>query len=76
MQLLAVGGDQVCNHDDNCPSVANTNQADLDGDGVGNACDPVDATIALGEARIQHSSEPAQPNDGRRSRSAGTSAAG
>ena len=25
---------------DNCPDVANTDQADLDGDGIGNACDP------------------------------------
>ena len=24
---------------DNCPSVANANQADMDGDGIGNVCD-------------------------------------
>ena len=33
-------GDGVGNTGDNCPVVANTNQADLDGNGVGDACDP------------------------------------
>jgi len=55
-------GDKVCNHDDNCPSVANASQTDLDGDGIGNICDPVDATIDLGEATVQRSSNPVQPN--------------
>jgi hypothetical protein len=34
--------DGVPDKDDNCPSVANADQLDLDGDGVGRACDLVD----------------------------------
>lgn len=32
-------GDTIANNVDNCPSNRNTNQADLDGDGAGDACD-------------------------------------
>ena len=32
-------GDGICDDVDNCPSVANTDQHDLDGDGIGDACD-------------------------------------
>jgi hypothetical protein len=33
-------GDGVPNSIDNCPSTANANQSDVDGDGLGDACDP------------------------------------
>ena len=39
------GATQNC--DDNCPSVVNATQADGDGDGVGNACDPPDPPTNL-----------------------------
>ncbi len=35
-------GDGVPDTSDNCPAVANAGQDDLDGDGLGNACDPDD----------------------------------
>ena len=36
---LDVDNDGVCNAQDNCPTIVNTNQLDTDGDGFGNACD-------------------------------------
>ncbi len=38
-------GDGVPNGVDNCPTVANPDQADADGDGVGDACEAPDGTI-------------------------------
>jgi hypothetical protein len=32
-------GDGIADQNDNCPSVANTNQADVDGDSIGDVCD-------------------------------------
>jgi len=36
-------GDGVCGDVDNCPALANADQADVDGDGTGDACDPGDS---------------------------------
>lgn len=37
--------DRVLDGSDNCPSASNTDQADTDGDGIGNVCDqPVPVT--------------------------------
>jgi len=40
--LVDTDADGVLDGDDNCPAVANTSQADVDRDGIGDACDTVD----------------------------------
>jgi hypothetical protein len=35
-------GDGFCESIDNCPTVANSNQIDVDGDGIGDMCEPDD----------------------------------
>lgn len=41
-------GDGVIDRDDNCPDVANADQADADGDGIGDLCDPTSGVSATG----------------------------
>jgi hypothetical protein len=48
-------GDGICNADDDCPTVANPSQRDLDGDGIGDLCDPDDAPLAVRQARLKKS---------------------
>jgi hypothetical protein len=38
--------DGVLDASDNCPAIVNTDQADADGDGLGNVCDPTNDTVA------------------------------
>jgi photosystem II stability/assembly factor-like uncharacterized protein len=46
-------GDGVCDAVDNCPSVPNPNQRDLDGDGLGDVCDPMDGTVTVSLATLK-----------------------
>jgi parallel beta-helix repeat protein len=48
-------GDLICSADDNCPTVANPGQEDLDNDGIGNVCDGNDAAINLTQAKFKKS---------------------
>ena len=45
-------GDGVGDHIDNCPTVANAGQQDGNSNGVGDACDPEPAFVALTPARL------------------------
>jgi hypothetical protein len=44
--IVDADGDGIADDFDNCPSVANADQADVDGDGVGDVCEPFDHTTA------------------------------
>jgi len=49
-------GDTLCDFQDNCPSDANADQTDSDGDGVGNVCDtacPAGDAFSLGRIRLR-----------------------
>jgi hypothetical protein len=48
-------GDGVCDANDDCPDVPNPDQSDVDRDGLGDACDPVDGTLDLASARVRRS---------------------
>ena len=55
-------GDGICSADDNCPTVANADQKDLDHDGIGNVCDPEDALINLTQAKLKRDTGHARHN--------------
>jgi hypothetical protein len=46
-------GDGICDGDDGCPDAADPTQSDLDGDGIGDACDVVDAPLELTHALLR-----------------------
>ena len=46
-------GDGICDADDNCPSVANADQHDIDGDTVGDVCDANDGDFNVLRVKVR-----------------------
>jgi hypothetical protein len=55
-------GDGICSQNDNCPTVANPGQQDLDNNGVGDACDANDGSLNLTQAKFKRDTNPANHN--------------
>lgn len=60
--LLDADGDGVCDADDNCPATPNASQRNSDagtaaGDGLGDACDPIDADLNLLRVKIRQNTQ-------------------
>lgn len=64
-----VDGDGLCGADDNCPALANADQVDRDGDGLGDVCDPHDADLNVVRLTVKQNSIP--PDDNSRIKSKG-----
>ena len=46
-------GDMVCDGVDNCPADPNPDQSDVDADGIGDVCDPVDGVIMQAKVSLR-----------------------
>jgi hypothetical protein len=51
-------GDGLCDADDDCPADVDPEQRDLDGDGIGDVCDPDDAALDVGFLRARRTGRP------------------
>lgn len=60
--FLDTDGDGVPDQIDNCPEVPNPDQRDIDGDGLGNACDEFDGTVRPTHVQVRRSTSSRQPN--------------
>jgi len=52
-------GDGILDVNDDCPSVPNATQDDSDGDGLGDACDAIDASLLVSRVNIRPAPSPA-----------------
>ena len=60
--VIDTDGDGVPDQIDLCPTVPDPDQRDLDGDGLGNACDPVDGTVRPTSLQVRRSTSSQRPN--------------
>ncbi|MEN0047155.1 MAG: LamG-like jellyroll fold domain-containing protein [Bacteroidota bacterium] len=56
-------GDGICDEDDNCPTSANTDQANFDGDSLGDICDPDDDNDGVPDAIDAFPKDPSESSD-------------
>jgi hypothetical protein len=55
-------GDGICDALDNCPTLVNPSQSDIDGDLAGDACDDADAVLVLSRLEIKADTSASRDN--------------